>query len=163
MELTVQVLAYLIMAASLVVAAVGVVLPVLPGVPLAAVGAVAAAWVRGFDVVGWSPVVWTVLLAVLAQALDVVSAAWGAKVYGSRRAGLWGGAIGSVVGLLLFPPLGFLLGALAGAVLAELWTGRALREATRAGVGALIGTMGGVVAKLAIVIAMAFVMLPALR
>lgn len=163
MELTATVVAFLIMGVSLVVAAAGVVLPVLPGVALAAVGAVIAAWTRGFDVVGWSPVLWTVGLAVLAQALDLLSAAWGARVYGSRRAGLWGGALGSLIGLVLFPPFGFLLGALAGAVLAELWTGRALYEAIRAGIGALIGTMGGVVAKLAIVIAMAFIMLPALR
>jgi uncharacterized protein YqgC (DUF456 family) len=162
-ELTATALAYLIMSLSLVVAAAGVVLPILPGVPLAAVGAVLAAWVRGFGAVGLEPLLWTVALAALAQLLDLAAAAWGARVYGSGRAGLWGGAAGSLIGLLAFPPLGFLFGALAGAFLAELWTGRAPSEALRAGVGALIGTVGGTVAKLVIVIVMAFVMLPALQ
>lgn len=155
-------LAVLVFALSLVVALAGVILPVLPGVPLAALGAVLAAWIRGFDVVGIAPLVWVGVLAVAAQGLDLAAAAVGARVYGARRAGFWGGVIGSIVGLFWFPPFGFLLGALVGAVGAELLTGRAPAEAVRAGVGAFAGSLGGIVAKFLITIAMAVVMLPAL-
>jgi uncharacterized protein YqgC (DUF456 family) len=155
-------LAYTLLGVSLVVGLAGVVLPVLPGVPLAAVGAVAAAWVRGFDVVGATPLVWVALLALAAQALDVAAGALGARVYGARRAGFWGGVLGSLAGLLWFPPFGFLLGALIGAVGAELLTGRPFDQALRAGLGAFAGTLGGVVAKALILVAIAVVMIPAL-
>lgn len=155
-------LAVLVFALSLLVALAGVVLPVLPGVPLAALGAVLAAWIRGFDAVGVTPLVWVAVLAITAQALDLVAAAVGARVYGARRAGFWGGVVGSLIGLFWFPPFGFLVGALVGAVGAELATGRAPAEAVRAGVGAFAGTLGGVVAKFLITVAMAVVMIPAL-
>lgn len=155
-------LALLVFALSLVVGLAGVVLPVLPGIPLAALGALLAAWIRGFDVVGPMPLVWVLVLALVAQGLDLAAGAVGARVYGARRAGFWGGVLGSLAGLIWFPPFGFLLGALIGAVGAELLTGRPFDEALKAGVGAFAGSVGGVVAKALIVVAMAVVMLPAL-
>ncbi|MEX2502405.1 MAG: DUF456 domain-containing protein [Trueperaceae bacterium] len=155
-------LALVVLTLSLGVGLVGVVLPVVPGVPLAAGGAVIAAWIRGFEAVGWTPLIWVIGLAVLAQALDLVAAAVGARVYGAQRAGFWGGVLGSLAGLLFFPPFGFLAGALLGAVGFEMLAGRPFDQALRAGVGAFAGTLGGVVAKGLIVIAMAVVMIPAL-
>lgn len=70
---------------------------------------------------------------------------------------MWGSVIGSLVGLIFFPPFGFLLGALLGAVGAELITRRTLPEAVRSGVGALLGSLGGIVAKFFIVIAIGIV------
>lgn len=155
-------LALLVFGLSLLLALVGVIVPVLPGIPLAALGAVLAAWIRGFETVGVAPLVWVAVLAVFAQLLDLAAAAVGARVYGARRAGFWGGVIGSLVGLFWFPPFGFLLGALVGAVGAELITGRPPNEALRAGIGAFAGSVGGVVAKFLITVAMAVVMVPAL-
>ena len=86
----------------------------------------------------------------------------GAKYYGAERAGVWGGVLGSLVGLVLLPPWGFLPGALLGAVLFELLAGRAPAEAWRSGVGAFVGTLGGVFAKLVIVVALAVVVYPRL-
>lgn len=155
-------LAFFVLALSLAVGLAGIVLPVLPGVPLAAAGALLAAWIRGFESVGVGPLIWVAVLAIVAQALDLAAGAVGAKVYGARRAGFWGGVLGSLAGLVWFPPFGFLLGALVGAVGAELLTGRAFDEALRAGVGAFAGSVGGVVAKGLILVAMAVVMIPAL-
>ena len=155
-------LAFVVLVLSLVVGLAGVVLPVLPGVPLAAVGALLAAWIRGFDAVGVTPLVWVALLALVAQGLDLAAGAVGARMYGARRAGFWGGVFGSLAGLLWFPPFGFLLGALVGAVGAELLTGRPFDEALRAGVGAFAGSVGGVVAKGLVLVAIAVVMIPAL-
>ncbi len=155
-------LALVVFGVSLLVGLVGVVAPMLPGTPLVALGAFAAAWIRGLDEVGVAPLVWVVVLAVAAQALDFVAGAVGARVYGARRAGFWGGVVGSLAGMIWFPPFGFLLGALIGAVGAELLTGRPVGEAVRAGVGAFAGSLGGIVANGLILIAMAVVMVPAL-
>lgn len=157
-----SVLAVIVFSLTLVVGAVGVVLPVLPGVPIAALGALLAAWMVGFARFGWAPLVYVAALAVLAQLVDLAGNWLGARVYGARRAGLWGGILGSFVGLVAFPPFGFLVGALVGAVVFELAGGRELGEAFRVGVGAFVGTLGGTVAKLVIVVAMAWVVYPRL-
>jgi len=154
------ILAMVVLVLGLLVGLVGVVAPVLPGVPVAAAGAVLAAWIVGFDRFGLGPLAFIVGLAVLAQLIDLAGNWVGARVYGARRAGLWGGVLGSLVGLIFFPPFGFLLGALVGAVLFELAGGRPLDEALRAGVGAFVGALGGTVAKVLIVIAMAVIGIP---
>lgn len=136
-----------------------VVLPALPGVPIVALGALLAAWMTGFEVLTPTTVVITTVLALLAWLLDYLAAVIGAQRYGSSRAGLWGSIIGSVVGIF-FPPFGFIVGALVGAVLAELVAGRPFPEAWRAGIGAFIGTLGGIVAKIIILISIAFVVYP---
>lgn len=144
------------------VALAGIIVPVLPGVPLAAVGALLAAWMTGFERLTLVPLVIVGVLAVLSQLVDVLGSWLGAKHYGASRPGVWGGIIGSFVGLLLFPPFGFLTGALVGAVVAELLTGRAFGDAVRSGVGALVGTLGGTVAKLLILIGIGIVVFPRL-
>lgn len=156
------ILAAVVLVVALLVGLVGVVVPVLPGVPVAAVGAVLAAWMVGFHRFGLVPLGFIVGLAVLAQIIDLAGNWVGARFYGARRAGLWGGVIGSIVGLIVLPPFGFLLGALVGAVLFELAAGRPFDEAFRAGIGAFVGALGGTIAKLLIVVAMAVVAIPRL-
>jgi uncharacterized protein YqgC (DUF456 family) len=64
--------------------------------------------------------------------------------------------------VVFFPPFGFLLGAVVGAIAAELASGRPLAEAGRAGLGTLIGTLGGVVVKGLLIAAIALMCLPPL-
>ncbi len=145
-----------------VVAAVGVIVPVVPGVLLAAVGAVLAALIVGFERFGTDGLIYVGVLAVASQLVDVAGTWLGSKHYGAGKAGLWGGIIGSFVGVFVIPPFGFLIGALAGATVAELLVGRRVDEAFRSGVGAFVGTLGGTVAKLVIVVVMGIVVVPRL-
>jgi uncharacterized protein YqgC (DUF456 family) len=156
MEIVAAVLFTLFFAVGLV----GLIAPVLPGVPLVAVGAVLAAWLTGFERLGWLELAWVIGLAVLAQVIDYLAGLIGASRFGASRAGLWGSVIGALVGVVFFPPWGFLTGALVGAIVAELIAGRELIAAVRSGIGALLGTLGGVVAKLFIVIAMGIIVFP---
>ncbi len=151
--------AWVVVLLGLVVAGAGVVLPVLPGVPIALLAVVLAGWMTGFERLDATLIIWVAVLTALAQGFDVVGNLVGARRFGAGRAGLWGGAIGSFVGLIVFPPWGFLLGALAGAAVAELLVGRPLGEAWRAGVGALLGALAGTGGKLVIVVVIAFVVL----
>jgi uncharacterized protein len=146
------VLATIVLLLGLGVALLGVVLPGLPAVPFALLGAVLAAWMTGFERIDVNLLIWVAVLTALAQGVDLLGTWFGSKVFGARRPGLYGGLIGALVGIVVFPPWGLLLGALGGAVVAELATGRAPDEAFGAGVGALIGTLTGVVGKVVIVI-----------
>src|SRR5690625_56366 len=154
------ILAVIVFTIIFVVALVGIVVPVVPGVPLAAVGALLAGWMTGFEELGLTPLLIVAGLAVLSQEVAVLSSWVGAKYYGAGRPGLWGGVIGSLLGIIFFPPFGFLFGALVGAVAFEMLAGRKLEEAWRAGVGAFIGTLGGAVAKVFILIAIGVVVYP---
>jgi uncharacterized protein YqgC (DUF456 family) len=145
-------LAWLVVLLGLVLAAVGVVVPVLPGVPLAFLATLLAAWMTDFTRIDVGTVVWVGVLALLAQGFEVLGNVLGAKRFGASNPGLWGGAIGSLVGLVLLPPWGFLLGAFAGALLVEMLTGRAVGEAARAGWGSMLGALAGVGGKLVVVL-----------
>ena len=142
------------------VAFAGIILPMLPGVPLAAVGALLAGWILGFQEITWAVVGWVVVLAVVAQISDYAGNIVGAKYYGASQPGLWGGIFGSLAGLVLFPPFGFLIGAVVGAVAAELLNRRPFPEAVRSGLGAFVGTLGGIIVKILIMIAIAFIVFP---
>ncbi|HEX7003026.1 MAG TPA: DUF456 domain-containing protein [Trueperaceae bacterium] len=157
-----EILAALVFLLLFAVALAGIILPVLPGVPIAALGALLAGWITGFERLSLIPLIIVGALTVLAQLVEIGSSWVGARYYGAGRPGLWGGVIGSLMGLILFPPFGFLVGALVGAVLFELLAGRAFNEAVKAGVGAFVGTLGGAVAKVVILVAIGVVVLPRL-
>lgn len=156
----IDILAFAVFSISYVVAFVGVVVPVLPGTPIALLGAFLAALIMGISRFGTEPLIYVGVLTVLSQLVDVAGTYLGSKVYGAGRAGTWGGVIGSLVGLFVLPPFGFLIGALAGAVVAELLVGREPAAAVRSGVGALVGTFGGTVAKLIIMVVIGVVVFP---
>ena len=156
------ILAYVVFTLALLVAVVGLVAPILPGVPVAALGAVLAAWIAGFQDGGLTIALWAVGVAVLAQLIDIGAGIVGARVYGARRAGVWGGIVGSLAGIFVFPPWGILFGGIVGAIVFELFTGRRVEEAARAGFGAFVGALGGAIAKIVLLIALAAAVYPRL-
>ncbi len=151
--------AWVVVLLGLAVAGAGVVLPVLPGTPVALVAVILAGWMTGFERIDVPTIVWVAVLTAIAQGFDLLGNWVGAKRFGAGRAGLWGGIIGSFVGLIVLPPWGFLAGALLGATLAELLAGRTPPDAWRAGVGALLGTLAGVGGKLVIVVVIGVVVI----
>jgi uncharacterized protein len=160
--MTLTILAIVIFTLSFLVALAGIVLPVLPGVPIVALGALVAAWMTGFQQLSLTPLIIVGLLTVLSIVIDYFAGIVGAQKYGASRSGIWGSIIGSLIGLFFFPPLGFLIGALAGAVIAEMLIGRKLEEAVKSGFGVLVGTFGGMLAKVFIIIAIGIVVFPKL-
>ncbi|AEI42259.1 DUF456 domain-containing protein [Paenibacillus mucilaginosus] len=125
----------------------GAVYPILPG----ALAIYAAFFVYGF-MIGWEPfgmwfwIVQTTLVAVLMVA-DYAVNALGVKKFGGKKASVIGSTIGLILGPFLIPVVGLLIGPFLGAVIGELVTGTELRQAVRAGVGALVGFFSGLVTK----------------
>ena len=157
-----DVLAVILFVIVYLVAIAGLFVPVLPDVPLAALGALLAGWLTGFERLGLTPLLAVGGLTLLALLVDYAAGFIGARRFGAARAGILGSIVGSLVGLFFFPPLGFLIGALLGAVGGELLTGRVPREALRAGLGVFVGTLGGIVANLFILVAIGIVVFPRL-
>lgn len=88
-------------------------------------------------------------LAALATILDYIIPVTGAKKYGASKPGVWGSAMGMLIGIFFFPPWGMLIGAIGGALAGELITGKEGEKALRAGWGAFVGTLVGIGIKLA--------------
>ena len=131
----------------------GIVLPALPGVILIFAGLALAAWAEGFQYVGAGTLTILGVLSLLAWSLDWLAGSLGARHFGASRHAIVGAMLGALVGIF-FGPLGILVGPFLGAVIGELLARRDLGQAGRAGVGAWLGLLLGVVAKLAISITM---------
>jgi hypothetical protein len=137
----------------IVIGALGLVLPVLPGSPLIFLGALLAAWAEDFMYLGTGSLIVLGSLAALAVAVDFIAGAFGVKRFGASGRAMTGAMLGAIVGIF-FGPLGVLVGPFVGAVVGELTVRRNLAAAGRAGVGAALGLALGTAAKLAIAFAM---------
>ncbi|KAF1718886.1 DUF456 domain-containing protein [Pseudoxanthomonas wuyuanensis] len=144
---------YAVAALLIAVGIAGVILPVLPGLPLVFVGMLLAAWAGDFQQVGWVSLTALGLLTLLSVVVDFLATAVGAQRVGASRKALLGAVIGTFAGLF-FGPVGLFAGPFVGALLGELWHGRELGQATRVGFGTWLGIALGVVLKLGLAFAM---------
>lgn len=125
----------------------GTVIPLVPGTVLILGGAV----LNHFTLhsIGWPTLLVLTGLMILAQALDIVSGAVGAKWFGATRWGAIGGILGAIVGLF-FGIIGIFIFPLIGALVGELLGGKNLLPAGKSSWGTFIGTTAGIVGKLLI-------------
>jgi len=148
-----EVVGYIFAAVLMVVGIVGIILPVLPGLPVTFLGMLLAAWLDGFERVGWVSLVVLGVMTALSVVVDILSSVMGARRVGASRKALVGAALGTVVGLF-FGPIGIVAGPFLGALLGELWHGKALNLAARVGLATWIGMVVGMVLKLGLGFAM---------
>lgn len=131
----------------------GLIVPILPGIPLVFAGLVVLAWAENFAYVGWMTLAVLGLLAVLSYGVDLLAAALGAKRFGASPRAVTGAAIGALIGVF-FGFAGILLGPFLGAVAGEFSQRASLRAATQAGLGATLGLLFGALLKVALAFAM---------
>lgn len=126
----------------------GSVLPVLPGVPLSYLGIILLHLTTKVEFTSEFLVLWGIIVVVV-QVLDYIIPVWGTKKFGGSKSGVWGSMIGIVVGLF-FGPVGIILGPFVGAILGELLSGKASKEAIKAGFGSFVGFLLGTISKLVV-------------
>lgn len=118
-------------------------LPGIPSVPLMFVVTLGYAAVDRFATLHPKHLVIFGVLAVLSVGVDALSGLIGVKFGKASRQALLYGAIGLVIGLIAFPPLGGIIGLFLGVFIAELMrfndTARALKTASFSLIGILIG------------------------
>lgn len=159
-----EILGWVLVAALFAVGMAGAIFPVLPGV-LAVYGAFFVYGLFfGFGEFGfWFWLLQTSIVAAILVA-DYIVNAWGVKKFGGTRASVIGSTIGILIGPFVIPGVGLLVGPFLGAWIGELLAGADIRQATRAGVGALVGFLSSTVVKLvlqAIMIVLFFVWISA--
>jgi uncharacterized protein len=148
-------------AAFVVAGFVGSFLPVIPGPPLSYMGVLFLQFTR-FDDYSWMFFLgWGAVVAVVAV-LDYLVPAMGTRRFGGSAWGVWGCLIGGVAGLFLFPPIGLLIGPVAGAFAGELIAGKQSDQAFRAAVGSFLGFLLSTGIKVAVSLIMAYYFVKAL-
>lgn len=148
-----QALYYVFAGILIVVGVLGVVVPVLPGLPLVFLGMWLAAWAGGYEQVGVAMLLLLGLLTALSLGVDLLATLFGAKRVGASRQALVGAALGTLFGLFL-GLVGIFVGPFVGALAGEWLHGRRLGHATRVGMGTWLGIVFGAVLKLALAFAM---------
>jgi uncharacterized protein YqgC (DUF456 family) len=139
---------------AMAVGLIGTVLPVIPGTTIILAAAVVHRLMVGPEKgMAWWGIALLALLTVISYALDFASSYFGAKYFGATKWGVAGAVIGGIIGIftgfvtLLFLPI-------AGAIIGEIIAGKRLISAGKAGWGTLLGTLAGMVGKLALGVAM---------
>ena len=143
-----------IIAGMLVVAGIlGTVAPALPGPVLVFAGLLMAAWIDGFENVGWAPLTVLGVLTALSFVADIVATGAGAKKAGASKQAVIGAAIGTIVGIF-FGIIGIIAGPFVGAAAGEFLAKRDLIRAGKVGYGTLFGLVLGAAMKIALALAM---------
>ncbi|MGQ0530154.1 MAG: DUF456 domain-containing protein [Panacagrimonas sp.] len=146
----------LVIGLALIMVAIGVagaVLPALPGLPMVFGGLWALSWVGDYERVGVFTLTLLAVLLVIGMALDFIAGSIGAKRFGASPQAVAGSLVGAFVGVFFGLP-GLILGPFIGAVAGEIKARRPLEQAAFSGLGAWIGLLLGVVAKLVITVVM---------
>ena len=134
--------------------ALGVILPLLPGVPMAWLGMMIFAYATNFAAITWKILLIFLGFVLLTIAVDIVAPMIGAKKYNASRSGMIGSFLGLILGVMMLGPIGIIVGPFAGTFLGELYEGRESEEALRSAKGTAIGFLAGSAIKLALVTVM---------
>jgi len=124
---------------------IGSFLPVVPGPPLSYLGLLTLQLTSSHSFSLSFFIIWALVVVAL-MVLDNVIPAYGAKKFGGSAYGIWGCMLGMGIGIF-FPPLGLVLGPLAGAFLGELVGGKKSEQAFRSAWGSFVGFLASTVLK----------------
>jgi len=143
-----DILVWVVIITSFVIAFIGLVYPIIPSVLFVLAGFIVYGLFYSFSELPW----WFWLIEILFVALlfgaDTVSNILGVKKFGGSNAGMWGSTIGLLAGPFIIPFVGIILGPFIGAVIAELLIEkRTLRESFNSGVGSVVGFLTSIVTK----------------
>ena len=144
---------FLISLILMLVGLAGVILPFLPGVPLAWLGLFIFAISTHFANIPLITVLVFLGLAVIILILDLIIPSLGAKKYQASQWGVLGAFFGSLLGIFFGFP-GIVIGPLAGAVLGELLARKTIEQATQSAWGAFLGFLAGTLIKAILILIM---------
>lgn len=143
----------------------GSILPGLPGPPVSYLGLLLIHWTRFASFSTRVLIIFAAIVAVVAV-LDYLVPIWGTKTFGGSRAGVRGSTIGLIIGMILLPLFGIVLGPFGlfgilggpfiGAWIGEIYAGKESRHALRAAFGSFIGFLAGTLMKIVLSVVLAF-------
>lgn len=131
----------------------GVLLPFLPGVPIAWLGLFIYDYGTDFSVLPEYTSLIFFILMVLSVIMEFALPLMGAKKYKASKQGLIGAAIGLIVGPFIFSIIGVIIGPLIGAVVGEYIAGKE-KQAIPSGIGTFVGFAVSMASRMVLVLVM---------
>ncbi len=132
----------------------GVVLPFLPGAPLAWFGILIFAVGTRFEKISLVSIIVFLCLTMLTWVLDFIIPLIGAKKYKASRYGILGASLGFLLGTFIFGPMGIIIGPLLGAVAGELLAKRPPGQAAKSAWGTFLGFLASSLIKITLIFIM---------
>ena len=160
---------YLIYLLSIILIIVGLIGDILPGIPGVPLSYLALILLHFTDKISYTPqmLIITGVLCVVITVLDYVVPIWGTKKFGGTKAGVRGSTIGLIIGVLVLPLLGIVIGPFGiigllggpflGAYIGEKIAGVDDHKAWRSSVGSFIGFVAGTFMKVAYSLVLGFI------
>lgn len=159
---------YILFILSIVVVIIGFIGDIIPGIPGTPVSYLALLLMHWTDRISYSPQFLVVMgfICVVITALDYVVPVWGTKKFGGTKAGVRGSTIGLIIGILVLPMLGIVLGPFGilgilggpflGAYIGEKIGGTPDDRAWRSAFGSFIGFLTGTFMKIVYTLVVVF-------
>ena len=133
----------------------GSLVPILPGPPIAFGGLLLVQFssIHPFSV---EFLIIFGVLALLSSVIDNVLPIYATKKFNGSKRGVWGSAIGLVIGLFFFPPFGIIIGPMLGAFVGEILDGKSPNNSVIPAFGSFIGFLSSIFLRFALSIVMAY-------
>jgi len=90
------------------------------------------------------------VMCVLMLVVDYLAGFLGAQIAGASKKALFIGLIGLILGLIVYPPFGSIIGLFLGVLVSELLDYKKLKHALRSASGTILGTLSGVLINFAL-------------
>ncbi len=147
--------------------AIGVIIFGLPGTWIILLSALVFAIFTDFVHITFWVIVLLLIMAATAEGIELLAVMYGAKRFGASRRATIAAVVGAIMGAILLSPLmlvigaliGAFVGAFIGAFLVEYLVEKDLGKAASTGFGALLGKLGGTIAKAAIAVGMSAIII----
>ena len=162
---------YVLLISAFVVLIIGLIGDIIPGIPGTPVSYLALLLLHWTERISYSPqfLVITGFICVVITVLDYVVPVWGTKKFGGTKAGVRGSTIGLIIGILVLPMLGIVLGPFGilgilggpfvGAYVGEKMGGTPDNLAWRSAFGSFIGFLAGTLMKIVYTVAIGYYMI----
>src|SRR3989337_835591 len=125
----------------------GIIVPIIPSIPLIWLGAFLYAIFTHFEKISWMVLLIFALLTIFSIVFENLGNVCGAKKFGATRWGIIGSVVGTGIGFYLGGPIGLILGPFVATLVFELIGGKGYKGALKSGLGNFVGFLGGSVVK----------------
>ena len=161
-------LIYLLAVVFIIVGIIGDVVPGLPGVPISYAAMLLIHFFTGINYDSEALIIYGII-CLLITVVDYFVPIWGTKKFGGTKAGVRGSTIGLIIGVVVLPLLGIVIGPLGligiiagpfvGAYVGEKMSGVDDQLAWRSAIGSFVGFVAGTLLKVVYSLVVGFVVI----
>ena len=134
---------------------IGSIVPIIPGPPITFCGLLLAHFTSNNPFTAKLLII-LCALTILSTVIDNALPIYATKKFNGSKKGIWGSAIGLIVGLFFFPPFGIVFGPMLGAFIGEILDGKSANNSVKPAVGSLIGFLSSIFLRFGLSVVMAY-------